>query len=188
MAGGPTQVAREIEKALTSALVHISPSTTTSVKVGRGRWAPEKLAANVETVVKGMTEKYVPRGWRNVRSIHLKGSETVALPIWLASELWEDEADVLEGEGKDNVKAINAKKNKKRQERKEKQQQQQQQKPKKRKAVDEGSGDRTDGGKGKPSKRRKGGGDSDGMMLSAERKERLQEQKEQAMPKIDISV
>ena len=192
VAGAPPQVAHEIEKALKSALVHISPSTTTSVKVGRGRWPPEKLAANVETVVKGMTEKYVPRGWRNVRSIHIKGSETAALPVWLASELWEDEKDVLEGEGKENARAIKEKKNKKRKERKEKQLRLGQQKPEKRKAIGDGAGDdgtATGVEKGKSSKRRKGNGDGDGMAaLSAERKERLQKQKEQAMPKIDVNI
>ena len=189
VAGGPVQIAREIEKALTSALVHISPSTTTSVKVGRGRWAPEKLAANVEAVVKGMTEKYVPRGWRNVRSIHIKGNATAALPIWLASELWENEADVREGVVKESAQTIKAKKNKKRKERKEKQVQLRQQMPEKRKA----DGDGADGRVEKSVKRRKGDrtgtSDGDGMVaLSTERKERLQKQKEHAMPKIDVNI
>ena len=34
--------------------------------------------------------------WRGVRGIHIKGPTTAALPIWLADELWTDEADVLE--------------------------------------------------------------------------------------------
>ena len=180
LAGGPVQVAREIEKALTSALVHISPSTTTSVKVGRGRWLPEKIAANVEVVVRGMIEKYVPKGWRNVRSIHIKGNETAALPIWLASELWEDEADVLDKvKEKETVQAVKKKKNTKRKERKEKsEKKQQQQQLGKRKAIEDGNVATIDNGKDRSKKQRKGR-ESDGMVaLSAEGKEHLQNPKD----------
>ena len=43
-----------------------------------------------------LVEKYVPQKWNNVRSIHIKGPNTAALPIWLAEELWEDENDILD--------------------------------------------------------------------------------------------
>lgn len=56
----------------------------------------QQLAENVEAVVNGLTEKFVTKGWRNVRGIHIKGPNTVSLPIWLAEELWEGDADVLE--------------------------------------------------------------------------------------------
>ncbi|KZF23367.1 ribosomal protein L1 [Xylona heveae TC161] len=110
----PKAMAEEIERALSAALVHLSPSVTTSVRVGKASWGPEKVAANVEAVVNGLTEKFVTKGWRNVRSVHIKGPNTMALPIWLADELWVDEGDVLEDapaenealEGKDEVKKI----------------------------------------------------------------------------------
>ncbi|KAK4891182.1 hypothetical protein LTR28_002504, partial [Elasticomyces elasticus] len=54
------------------------------------------LRDNIEAVVTGLVEKYVPKQWRGVRAFHIKGPNTMALPIWLADELWEDEADVLE--------------------------------------------------------------------------------------------
>ncbi|TKA30073.1 hypothetical protein B0A50_02792 [Salinomyces thailandicus] len=92
----PSDVAREIEKALKSALVHLAPSTTTAIKVGRASMEPKELQENVETAVQGLVEKYVPQQWRNVRAIHIKGPNTVALPIWMAEELWEKEADVLD--------------------------------------------------------------------------------------------
>ncbi|EMC96628.1 hypothetical protein BAUCODRAFT_42475, partial [Baudoinia panamericana UAMH 10762] len=92
----PQDVAREIEKAASSALVHLAPSTTTAVKVGRATMQPEQLQANVEAVVQGLVQKYVPQQWRNVRSVHIKGPNTAALPIWMAEELWADEQDVLD--------------------------------------------------------------------------------------------
>ncbi|RMZ06265.1 hypothetical protein D0860_05621 [Hortaea werneckii] len=92
----PTDVAHEIERALSSALVHLAPSTTTAVKVGKATMEPNALQENVKTAVQTMVDRYVPQQWRNVRSIHIKGPNTVALPIWLAEELWEKEEDVLD--------------------------------------------------------------------------------------------
>ncbi|KAF2722960.1 ribosomal protein L1 [Polychaeton citri CBS 116435] len=92
----PSDVAHEIERAIGSALVHLAPSTTTAVKIGLASQTPAQLQGNVEAVVEGLVEKYVPQKWRNVRAIHIKGPETAALPIWLASELWETEEDVLD--------------------------------------------------------------------------------------------
>ncbi|KAK5121611.1 hypothetical protein LTR85_004783 [Meristemomyces frigidus] len=92
----PTDVAHEIERALSSALVHLAPSTTTAVKVGKASMEPAHLQENVETAVQGLVDRYVPQQWRNVRSVHIKGPNTVALPIWLAEELWENEKDVLD--------------------------------------------------------------------------------------------
>ncbi|CAK1361022.1 putative ribosome biogenesis protein [Cercospora beticola] len=92
----PEDVAHEITKALGAALVHLAPSTTTAIKVGKASMTAEQVQANVEAVVAGMVEKYVPQQWRNVRAVHVKGPETAALPIWLTEELWADEHDVLD--------------------------------------------------------------------------------------------
>jgi len=92
----PKDIASDIERAIGSALVHLSPSVTTAVKVGKSGMSGDQLSKNVETVVAGMVQRYIPKGWRNIRSIHIKGPNTVSLPIWLASELWVDDEDVLE--------------------------------------------------------------------------------------------
>lgn len=92
----PIDVAKEIERTLSSALVHLAPSTTTAVKVGNSSIRPQQLQENVEAVTAGLVEKFVPQKWNNVRAVHIKGPNTAALPIWLAEELWEDEKDVLD--------------------------------------------------------------------------------------------
>ncbi|GAB7349074.1 hypothetical protein MBLNU459_g8033t1 [Dothideomycetes sp. NU459] len=92
----PEDVAREIERAVGAALVHLSPSTNTAVKVGKSGWSAEHVCANIDAVVSALVDRYVTTGWRNVRGFHIKGPNTASLPIWLAEELWEDEADVLE--------------------------------------------------------------------------------------------
>jgi ribosome biogenesis protein UTP30 len=92
----PEALAHEIERAVGAALVHLAPSTNVSIRVGKSSMTADQVAANLDAVVKVLTEKYIPQGWRNIRSLHIKGPNTAALPIWLADELWTDEADVLE--------------------------------------------------------------------------------------------
>jgi ribosome biogenesis protein UTP30 len=94
--GTPQAVAKEIETTLNAALVHLSPSVSTAVRVATADMAPKDIAENVEAVVDGLTAKLVTKGWRNVRSLHIKGPNTMALPIWLAHELWVGDGDVLE--------------------------------------------------------------------------------------------
>lgn len=95
-AASPEAVAREIEKALACALVHLAPGTSTAVKVARAGMTAEQVSENVVTLTNALVEKFVTGKWRNVRAVHVKGPETMAFPIWMADELWVDEADVLE--------------------------------------------------------------------------------------------
>lgn len=97
-AATPQAIAAEIEKAIQGALVHLSPSTNTSVRVGYASWEPKAIAENIAVVSQTLIEKFVPKQWHNVRAIHIKGPNTMALPIWLADELWTDDADVLDQE------------------------------------------------------------------------------------------
>lgn len=91
----PAKLAKEIQKALDSALIALAPSTQTSVRVALAGFSAEEVAANVEAVSKELVDKFVPQKWRGVRALHIKGPNTAALPIWLADELWVDEKDVL---------------------------------------------------------------------------------------------
>ena len=100
--GSPADVGADILKALSSALVNLSQSPTTAVRVARAGWQADWVVENVEAVVEGLVNRFIPKGWRNVKSIHMKGPNTAALPIWLAEELWAEEDDVLdEVEGAD---------------------------------------------------------------------------------------
>lgn len=107
--GQPQDVGADIQKALNSALVHLSQSATTAVRVARSGWQPDWVVDNVEAVVDGLVERFIPKNWRNIKSIHMKGPNTAALPIWLADELWQDEEDVLDDVGDGTAGAIEAK-------------------------------------------------------------------------------
>lgn len=92
----PAQLAAEIQRALGAAVVHLSASESTSVKVGRAGWPAAHVAANVEAVAREVVGKYVPQRWASVKSIFLKGPRTMAVPIWQTDALWLDAgADVL---------------------------------------------------------------------------------------------
>ena len=93
-AASPKEIAAEIEKAINSALVALTPSTNTAIKVGYASWEPEQIAENIQAVATALVEKHVPKKWNNVKSIFVKGSETTALPIWQTEELWLDGKDV----------------------------------------------------------------------------------------------
>ncbi|KAG4283037.1 hypothetical protein FPRO06_09710 [Fusarium proliferatum] len=94
-AGTPAEIAKEVQKAINSAFVSLNPSTNTSIRIGYSGWTAEQIAENVDAVVTGMIEKWIPQKWRNMKSIYIKGPETTALPIWLTDELWVDEKDVI---------------------------------------------------------------------------------------------
>ena len=106
--------AKEIEKTLSSARVHLSASVTTSVQVGWSHFTPEQIADNVQAVVEGMVQKFITKGWRNLRAVHIKGPNSAALPIWMSDTLWVDEDDVLEEEAAAKAKQIGSQKGTKR--------------------------------------------------------------------------
>ncbi|KAK7413489.1 proteasome-interacting protein cic1 [Neonectria punicea] len=105
-AGTAAEIAKEVEKALGSALVSLAPTTNTAVRVGYSSWTPEQVAENVDAVATALIEKWVPQKWRNMKSIYIKGPESTALPIWLTDELWMDEKDVVAED--EEAKAIKA--------------------------------------------------------------------------------
>ena len=52
----------------------------------------------------GMVSKeIIPQGWHMVRSIHIKGSNTAALPVWMTDELWAKKEDVIEDHEADEL-------------------------------------------------------------------------------------
>lgn len=86
-------VIKEIEKALASAVIYLSPSTNTAIRIGYASWSADKLKENIEGVTKFLIENVVTKKWRGVKSIYIKGAETASLPIWLSEEIWVDEKD-----------------------------------------------------------------------------------------------
>lgn len=91
----PAELAAEVEKAVGAALVNLSPSTNTAVRVANASFTAEQIAENAAAVANALVAKLVPQSWKNVRSIYLKGPNTAALPVWLTDELWLEEKDIV---------------------------------------------------------------------------------------------
>jgi ribosome biogenesis protein UTP30 len=106
--GTPQGVAKEIETALNSTYLSMSNSANTSIKIGTLSMTPQQITENTAAVVAALIPRHIEQGWRNIRSLHIKGPTTKALPIWLSDELWIEEAAILDqpyqgkriGEGK----------------------------------------------------------------------------------------
>ena len=90
----PTVVAQEIGRAINSASVSLKPGTSVAVRVGLSSFEPQDLMENVEAVTLKLVEKHIVKGWRNVKSIHIKSPTSMAIPIWNSDELWAGTDDV----------------------------------------------------------------------------------------------
>ncbi|KAL2878971.1 proteasome-interacting protein cic1 [Colletotrichum sp. CLE4] len=109
-AGTPQDIAAEIEKAIGAALVSLTPSTNTAIRIGYAGFKPQQVADNVTAVVDALIGKWVPEKWANVKSIYVKGQETAALPIWLTDELWLEDKDIV-ADDSEQAKAMKEKAN-----------------------------------------------------------------------------
>ena len=101
----PQTAAAEITRTLSATFFTLKPTVTTSICIGRSSHSPEQLRENIEAVIAVLTDKYIPRKWRGVKAMHIKGTHTMALPIWLADELWDDAGMVLEDQEAAEAKA-----------------------------------------------------------------------------------
>ncbi|KAK9672183.1 hypothetical protein RND81_12G082600 [Saponaria officinalis] len=82
----PVELAREnwkdqIERVCSSAMLYLSSGSCSVVKVGRASMGRREIVENVLVAIEGVAN-VVPKKWGNVRSFHLKFSESLALPVF----------------------------------------------------------------------------------------------------------
>lgn len=63
------------------------------VRVGRVSMERKEIIENVAVAVEAAV-RCVPKKWNNIRSIHIKSTESVALPIYKESEEEDDDGEV----------------------------------------------------------------------------------------------
>ncbi|CAM0953951.1 unnamed protein product [Alopecurus aequalis] len=76
-AGWPEQV----RNVLDSTFLYLRTGTCSGIKVGRLDMEEEEIVENVVAAVEAAVEK-VPKKWANVRALHLKAVDSVALPLY----------------------------------------------------------------------------------------------------------
>ena len=74
---------RNIELKRNSTYLFLGWGACCSVKVGRTDFTPKQVAENTMAAIRGLIQK-VPRKWKNIQSMHLKSTESIALPIYNA--------------------------------------------------------------------------------------------------------
>ncbi|RZC51485.1 hypothetical protein C5167_019914 [Papaver somniferum] len=74
---------QQIENACTSALFYLRTGTCSVIKIARVSMENDEIVENVAAAIDGVVE-IVPKKWANVRSFHLKMSESLALPVYQA--------------------------------------------------------------------------------------------------------
>jgi len=70
-----------VQKCLSSTFMYLSGGTCVTVKAGNTMMPPAKLLSNIQSICSDVPTK-VPRKWSNIRSISIKTSASVALPIY----------------------------------------------------------------------------------------------------------
>jgi ribosome biogenesis protein UTP30 len=96
--GKPEDVGHDMKKVLSNLVVNLSPSTSISVKVAYAGWPAEWITANVCAAIERVVIKYVPAQWNGLKSVHLKGPDTAALPLYLVDAIWDEDRVLDEGE------------------------------------------------------------------------------------------
>jgi hypothetical protein len=80
--GGPrSDWAAEVKRATASTSLVLGGGACSAVRCARSTQKAGEVAANVMAAAAGVVH-YVPRGWANVRSMYLKTSASVALPLY----------------------------------------------------------------------------------------------------------
>ena len=74
---------RNIERKRDCTFLFLGWGACCSVKVGRTDFTAKQVAENTMAAIRALVEK-VPRKWRNIQSMHLKSTESIALPIYNA--------------------------------------------------------------------------------------------------------
>ncbi|XP_018486283.1 putative ribosome biogenesis protein C8F11.04 [Raphanus sativus] len=110
---------QQIEKGCGSAMFFVSTGTCSVVKVGKLSMERDEIVENVMATLNGVVE-VLPSQWKYVRSLHLKLSESVSLPIYqcvpdlkLKIDGFEEESVVKEEKKKRKGKSDDAVKGKK---------------------------------------------------------------------------
>ncbi|KAK6134962.1 hypothetical protein DH2020_031299 [Rehmannia glutinosa] len=80
---GKKNLKLQVEKALGSALFYLRSGTCCVMKVGKVAMEKDEIVENVFDAINGAVER-VPKKWDGVRSLHLKFSDSVALPLYQA--------------------------------------------------------------------------------------------------------
>jgi len=77
---------KEIERVLNSTFLYLTGGACCAIRIGRTSFSLEDLVDNVLEVTYSAVQK-IPKKWKNIQSLHIKTSNSLALPIYSAVPL-----------------------------------------------------------------------------------------------------
>ncbi|CAI5459168.1 unnamed protein product [Closterium sp. Yama58-4] len=75
--------AKSVREACDSTYLYVSGGPSMSVRAARFGMSEAEIVGNVMAVVAGAVE-HVPKKWKNVSSLHIRATDSLALPIYMA--------------------------------------------------------------------------------------------------------
>lgn len=78
----------ELETAINSTYLHLTSGPCSSVKIGLGSQGVSALTENGAEIIKQVIEK-IPGGWDNIKVLHVKTPDSLALPIYTCNSTLE---------------------------------------------------------------------------------------------------
>lgn len=78
----------ELETAINSTYLHLTSGPCSSVKIGLGNQGVSALTENGAEIIKQVIEK-IPGGWDNIKVLHVKTPDSLALPIYTCNSTVE---------------------------------------------------------------------------------------------------
>lgn len=78
----------ELETAINSTYLHLTSGPCSSVKIGLGSQGVSALTENGTQIIKQVIKK-IPGGWDNIKVLHVKTPDSLALPIYTCSSTVE---------------------------------------------------------------------------------------------------
>jgi ribosome biogenesis protein UTP30 len=88
-------IAGPIKAVCHSTFFFLGYGVTSSVKVGPTDFDVEMIVANIMAALKGVAEA-VPKKWKNIQSIHLKTTNSIALPLYNSLPTVDDDEEEVE--------------------------------------------------------------------------------------------
>lgn len=76
----------ELETAINSTYLHLTSGPCSSVKIGLGSQGVSALTENGAQIIKQVIEK-IPGGWNNIKALHIKTPDSLALPIYTCNNV-----------------------------------------------------------------------------------------------------
>lgn len=74
-------LAKEIQTARDSTYLHLGLGSCCAVPIARIGFPTRHIVENIAHGMRGVASK-IPRGWRNIQSVHLKTVDSIALPLY----------------------------------------------------------------------------------------------------------